>query len=128
MPTTLISIDMFIISMGPKGQKCPLPRLEELMLSVYLCGVQDMDSHRLFASVLNTEQDAPDVIWNKSMRQRLLDHLTGELEPYVRAHANDPMAPYLHKPRPRIDYPELVGKFLINVLAGLAPHLAVTGS
>lgn len=98
------------------------------MLSVYLCGVQDMDSHRLFASVLNTEQDAPDVIWNNSMRQRLLDHLTGELEPYVRARAYDPMAPYLHEPRPRIDYPELAGKFLINVLAGLAPNLAVSGS
>lgn len=98
------------------------------MLSVYLCGVQDMDSHRLFASVLNTEQDAPDIIWNKDMRQRLLDHLTSELEPYVRARASDPMAPYLHIPRPRIDYPELAGKFMINVLARLFPHLAVTGT
>lgn len=75
-----------------------------------------MDSYRLFASILNNEQDTPDIIWNKDMRQRLLDHLTSELEPYVKARASDPMAPYVHTPRPRIDYPELAGKYRVDVL------------
>lgn len=68
-----------------------------------------MESYRLLASVLNTEHDTPDIIWNKDMRQRLLDHLSNELEPYVKARASDPMAPYVHILRPRIEYPELAG-------------------
>ena len=72
--------------------------------------MQDTDSHRLFASILDTEQDTPDVLWNMDMRQRLLDHLTSELEPYVKARASDPMAPFLHTRRAPIYYPELTGK------------------
>lgn len=69
---------------------------------------EDMDSYRVFAGVLDTEQDAPDIIWNKAMRQRLLDHLTHELEPFVRARATNSMALFVHTPRTPIFYPELV--------------------
>lgn len=82
------------------------------MFYVYL--VQDMDSYRVFAGVLDTEQDAPDIIWNKAMRQRLLDHLTHELEPFVRARATNSMALFVHTPRTPIFYPELVGKFRVH--------------
>ncbi|KAG0579697.1 hypothetical protein KC19_4G117600 [Ceratodon purpureus] len=68
---------------------------------------EDTNSNVLFASILDSQQDTPDVIWNLDMRQRLLDHLTSELEPYVKSRANDPMAPYVHTPRAPIYYPEL---------------------
>lgn len=76
-----------------------------------------MDSSRLFASILDTEQDTPDVIWNMDMRERLLDHLTSELEPYVKSRASDPMAPYVHTPRDPLHYPELTGKFRVQCMA-----------
>jgi len=69
-----------------------------------------MDSYKVFATVLDTEEDAPDIIWNMDMRKRLLDHLTSELEVYVRARASDAKAIYLHTPRAPIYYPELAGK------------------
>lgn len=83
----------------------------------YLCLVQDTNSNVLFASILDSQQDTPDVIWNLDMRQRLLDHLTSELEPYVKSRANDPMAPYVHTPRAPIYYPELTGKFRVRCTA-----------
>lgn len=70
-----------------------------------------MDSYKVFATVLDTEEDAPDIIWNMDMRKRLLDHLTSELEMYVRARASDSKALYVHTPRAPIYYPELAGKF-----------------
>lgn len=80
-------------------------------LKVYSHHVQDMDSYKVFATVLDTEEDAPDIIWNMDMRQRLVDHLTSELEPYVRARSSDPMALYVHTRRAPLYYPELAGKF-----------------
>ena len=83
-----------------------------MILEVYLYRVQDMDSYKVFATVLDTEEDAPDIIWNMDMRQRLVDHLTSELQPYVRARASDPMALYGHTRLAPLYYPELAGKFL----------------
>ncbi|BBN14040.1 DnaJ homolog subfamily C member 13 [Marchantia polymorpha subsp. ruderalis] len=60
-----------------------------------------------FISLLKTEQDAPEVIWSDDMRKRLLEHLTNELEPYVKFRATDPMALYIHIPRSPLTYPEL---------------------
>lgn len=73
--------------------------------------VQDMDSYKVFATVLDTEEDAPDIVWNMDMRKRLYEHLTSELEVYVRSRANDCRALYVHTPRAPIYYPELAGKF-----------------
>lgn len=72
--------------------------------------VQEMDSYKLLASILDTEQDAPEIIWNMDMRRNLVDHLTRELEPYVKFRASDPMALYVHTSRAPIHYPQLAGK------------------
>lgn len=41
------------------------------------------------------------------MRKRLLDHLTTELESYVKFRATNPLALYIHVPRTPLAYPEL---------------------
>lgn len=43
------------------------------------------------------------------MRKLLLEHLTNELEPYVKFRASDPLALYIHMPRSPLVYPELAG-------------------
>ncbi|KAG0590844.1 hypothetical protein KC19_1G130600 [Ceratodon purpureus] len=68
---------------------------------------EDMDSYKVFATVLDTDEDAPDIIWNMDMRQRLVDNLSSQLEPYVRARASDSMALYVHSRRAPVNYPEL---------------------
>lgn len=68
---------------------------------------EEMDSYKLLASILDTEQDAPEIIWNMDMRRNLVDHLTRELEPYVKFRASDPMALYVHTSRAPIHYPQL---------------------
>ncbi|CAM6112927.1 unnamed protein product [Calypogeia fissa] len=60
-----------------------------------------------FVALINSEQDAPEVIWNAEMRKLLLEHLTNELEPYVKFRASDPLALYIHMPRSPLVYPEL---------------------
>lgn len=65
-----------------------------------------------FLAQLDSEQDGPEVIWNLEMRQRLLDHLTSELESYVKFRAADPLALYIHVPKAPLTYPELAGKSL----------------
>lgn len=82
---------------------------------VYLCVwcKQGADS---FAAVVAKEHDEPDIIWNMDMRQRLLDHLTSELEQYVKFRASDSMALYVHNPQAPLYYPELAGKCLLMFL------------
>ncbi|KAH9554372.1 hypothetical protein CY35_08G060500 [Sphagnum magellanicum] len=60
-----------------------------------------------FMALLDSEQNAPEVIWNLEMRKQLLDHLTTELESYVKFRATDPLALYIHIPRTPLAYPEL---------------------
>ncbi|KAH9562610.1 hypothetical protein CY35_05G081400 [Sphagnum magellanicum] len=60
-----------------------------------------------FMALLDSEQNGPEVIWNTEMRKRLLDHLTTELESYVKFRATDPLALYIHVPRTPLAYPEL---------------------
>lgn len=60
-----------------------------------------------FKTILDSENDDPEVIWNLEMRQRLLEHLTNELEPYVKFRASDPLALYIRSPKPPVEYPEL---------------------
>lgn len=60
-----------------------------------------------FRMMLDSETDDPEVIWNLEMRQRLLEHLTNELEPYVKFRASDPLALYIRSPKPPVEYPEL---------------------
>lgn len=43
------------------------------------------------------------------MRERLLEYLVAELGPYVKFRASDPMALYIHVPKPPLAYPELEG-------------------
>ena len=62
-----------------------------------------------FMALLDSQQDAPEVIWNTEMRQRLLDHLTSELASYVKFRATDPLALYIHVPKPPLTHPELAG-------------------
>lgn len=62
-----------------------------------------------FLAQLDSEQDAPEVIWNVEMRNRLLGHLTTELESYVKFRATDPLALYIHVPKAPLAYPELEG-------------------
>jgi len=61
-------------------------------------------------ALLDSEQNGPEVIWNTEMRKRLLDHLTTELESYVKFRATNPLALYIHVPRTRLAYPELAGR------------------
>ncbi|KAH7421759.1 hypothetical protein KP509_13G074000 [Ceratopteris richardii] len=58
-------------------------------------------------AILNTEQETPEVIWSAEMRDRLLDYLKGELEPFVKFRASDPLALYIHVSKAPLDYPEL---------------------
>lgn len=67
-----------------------------------------------FLSQLDSEQDAPEVIWNVEMRNRLLGHLTTELESYVKFRATDPLALYIHVPKAPLAYPELEGGFILS--------------
>ncbi|CAM6026456.1 unnamed protein product [Sphagnum balticum] len=60
-----------------------------------------------FMALLDSEQNGPEVIWNTEMRKRLLDHLTTELESYVKFRATNPLALYIHVPRTPLAYPEL---------------------
>lgn len=60
-----------------------------------------------FKTLLDSETDDPEVIWNLEMRQRLLEHLTNELEPYVKFRASDPLALYIRSPKDPVEYPEL---------------------
>jgi DnaJ family protein C protein 13 len=61
-------------------------------------------------ALLDSEQNGPEVIWNTEMRKRLLDHLTTELESYVKFRATNPLALYIHVPRTPLAYPELAGR------------------
>ncbi|XP_024368115.1 uncharacterized protein [Physcomitrium patens] len=60
-----------------------------------------------FSAYLDSEQNGPEIVWNLEMRQRLLDHLTSELESYVKFRATDPLALYIHVPKAPLSYPEL---------------------
>jgi len=80
-----------------------------VVLTTIICFVQGPES---FLSQLDSEQDGPEVIWNMEMRQLLLDHLTSELESYVKFRAADPLALYIHDPKAPLAYPELAGKRL----------------
>lgn len=60
-----------------------------------------------FTSILNSEHESPEVIWSAEMRERLLDYLKAELEPYVKFRASDPLALYIHVPKAPLVYPEL---------------------
>ena len=52
------------------------------------------------------------MIWSAEMRERLLDHLKAELEPYVKFRASDPLALYIHIPKAPLMYPELSGELI----------------
>ncbi len=58
---------------------------------------------------IGEEEDSPELIWNSEMRARLIERLTADLEPYVKARASDPSAVYIYMPRPAVVYPELIG-------------------
>lgn len=60
-----------------------------------------------FISLLDSDNDNPEVIWNGEMRERLLDFLKADLEPYVKSRATDPLALYIHIPKSPLFYPEL---------------------
>lgn len=79
------------------------------MLTTTICWQQGPES---FLAQLDSEQDGPEVIWNLEMKQRLLDHLTSELESYVKFRAADPLALYIHVPKSPLTYPELEGNCL----------------
>jgi len=79
------------------------------VLTTMICLLQGPES---FLAQLDSEQDGPEVIWNLEMRQLLLDHLTSELESYVKFRAADPLALYIHVPKAPLSYPELTGKYL----------------
>eukprot|EP01018_Ginkgo_biloba_P000780 Gb_17024 [translate_table: standard] len=60
-----------------------------------------------FKMLLDSDNDAPEVIWNLEMRERLLEYLTNELEPFVKFRASDSLALYIHTPKTPFEYPEL---------------------
>ncbi|KAI5070204.1 hypothetical protein GOP47_0014547 [Adiantum capillus-veneris] len=60
-----------------------------------------------FTSTLNSEHESPEIIWSAEMRERLLDYLKAELEPFVKFRASDPLALYIHVPKAPLVYPEL---------------------
>ncbi|XP_057836865.1 uncharacterized protein LOC131047061 isoform X1 [Cryptomeria japonica] len=60
-----------------------------------------------FKTILDSESNAPEVIWNSDMRERLLEHLTNVLEPYVKFRASDSLALYIDSPKAPLEYPEL---------------------
>lgn len=60
-----------------------------------------------FTSILNSDHESPEVIWSAEMRERLLDYLKAELEPFVKFRASDPLALYIHVPKAPLVYPEL---------------------
>ena len=80
-----------------------------------------------FLAQLDSEQDGPDVIWNLKMRQSLLDHLTFELESYVKFRTADPLALYIHVPKSPLTYPELEGKRLSPSDISLHYHMHFLG-
>lgn len=84
------------------------------VLTTMICWLQGSEA---FLAQLDTEQDGPEVIWNLEMRQRLLDHLTSELESYVKFRAADPLALYIHVPKAPLTYPELEGSAFHHLTA-----------
>ena len=94
------------------------------MLTITIYWQQGPES---FLAQLDSEQDGPDVIWNLEMRQRLLDHLTSELESYVKFRAADPLALYIHVPKSPLTYPELEGKRLSPSDISLHCHMLFLG-
>jgi DnaJ family protein C protein 13 len=69
-------------------------------------------SPETFATFLNSEQESPEVIWRPEMRDRLVEYLKAELDPYVKFRASDPLALYIHVPKAPLVYPELSGEFV----------------
>eukprot|EP00897_Mesotaenium_endlicherianum_P010025 jgi/Mesen1/9050/ME000057S08477 len=60
-----------------------------------------------FRSLINAEEDSPEVIWSADMRARVLERLEGDLEHYVKARASDPMALFIYSPKPPVVFSEL---------------------
>jgi len=49
------------------------------------------------------------VIWNAGMKERLVDYLATDLEPFVLSRSADPLTPYAYSPKSPLVYPELAG-------------------
>ncbi|GBG63346.1 hypothetical protein CBR_g37703 [Chara braunii] len=60
-----------------------------------------------FVELVNSGEESPEVIWNASMRNRLVKHLEKILDHAVKARAENPLAISLFFPRPAQVYPEL---------------------
>lgn len=50
------------------------------------------------------------VIWNAGMKERLVDYLATDLEPFVLSRSADPLTPYVYSTKSPLAYPELAGK------------------
>eukprot|EP00271_Cylindrocystis_brebissonii_P009775 TRINITY_DN2501_c0_g1_i2.p1 TRINITY_DN2501_c0_g1~~TRINITY_DN2501_c0_g1_i2.p1 ORF type:complete len:1658 (+),score=386.93 TRINITY_DN2501_c0_g1_i2:98-5071(+) len=60
-----------------------------------------------FLQKISSTEDSPEVIWSKEMRGQLVERLSQDLEPYVKARASDPQAVFIYKPKPALVYEEL---------------------
>lgn len=67
-----------------------------------------------FKTIFDSDNYAPEVIWNSEMRESLLEHLTNELGTYVKFRASDPLALYIYSPKPPLEYPELTDTIFIE--------------
>lgn len=50
------------------------------------------------------------MIWRSEMKSRLLERVSTDLEPYVKARATDPLALYIYHPNPPLTFPEVDGE------------------
>lgn len=68
-------------------------------------------------------EDSPEVIWTAEMKARLVERVSTDLQPYVKARAHDPLALYIYHPNPPLTYPEVDGEAPVEGLGHLGSYM-----